>query len=52
MADELKLLRAYKDEAEISLMKKAAEISSAAILSLIQQIKPGCSEKDVALQLE
>jgi Xaa-Pro aminopeptidase len=50
--NELKLLRAYKDEAEISLMKKAAEISSAAILALTSEIKPGCSEKDLALQLE
>jgi len=50
--DELKFIRAYKDEAEILLMKKAAEISSAAILSLIPEIKPGCSEKDLALQLE
>jgi Xaa-Pro aminopeptidase len=52
LADELKLIRAYKDETEIALMKKAAEISSAAILSLIHQIKPGCTEKEVALQLE
>jgi len=52
LGNELKLLRAYKDEAEISLMKKAAEISSAAILALTSEIKPGCSEKDVALQLE
>ena len=52
LGDELKLLRAYKDEAEISLMKKAAEISSAAILALIPEIKSGCSEKDMALTLE
>ena len=52
LGKELKLLRAYKDEAEISLMKKAAEISSAAILALTSEIKPGCSEKDMALQLE
>ena len=52
LADELKFIRAYKDETEIALMKKAAEISSAAILSLINQIKPGCTEKEVALQLE
>ena len=52
LADELKIIRAYKDETEIALMKKAAEISSAAILSLIHQIKPGCTEKEVALQLE
>jgi Xaa-Pro aminopeptidase/Xaa-Pro dipeptidase len=52
LADELKFIRAYKDETEIALMKKAAEISSAAILSLIHQIKPGCTEKEAALQLE
>jgi Xaa-Pro aminopeptidase/Xaa-Pro dipeptidase len=52
LTDELKLIRAYKDETEIALLKKAAEISSAAILSLINQIKPGCTEKEVALQLE
>lgn len=52
LGNELKLLRAHKDEAEISLMKKAAEISSAAILTLSSEIKSGCSEKDVALQLE
>lgn len=52
VGDELKLLRAYKDEAEIALMKKAAEISSAAVLALKSEIKSGCSEKDLALQLE
>lgn len=50
--DELRLIRARKDETEIALMKKAAEISSSAIFSLIAQIKPGCTEKDLALQLE
>ena len=52
LSDELKMLRAYKDDSEISLMKKAAEISSAAILALKSEIKLGCSEKDLALQLE
>jgi Xaa-Pro aminopeptidase len=52
LGNELKLLRAYKDEAEVSLMRKAAEISSAAILALRSEIKTGCSEKDLALQLE
>jgi Xaa-Pro aminopeptidase/Xaa-Pro dipeptidase len=50
--DELKFLRAYKDNSEISLLRKAAQISSAAIESLIPEIKPGCSEKDIALRLE
>ena len=52
LSDELKLIRAYKDETEIALLKKAAGISSAAVLSLIAQIKPGCTEKELALQLE
>lgn len=52
LADELRLIRARKDETEIALIKKAAEISSFAIRSLIAQIKPGCTEKELALQLE
>ena len=52
LSDELKLIRAYKDETEIALLKKAAGISSAAVLSLIAQIKPGYTEKELALQLE
>ncbi|MEN6620772.1 MAG: Xaa-Pro peptidase family protein [Smithella sp.] len=52
LVKELKMLRAYKDEAEILLMKKAAEISSSAILALSKEIKSGYSEKDLALQLE
>jgi Xaa-Pro aminopeptidase/Xaa-Pro dipeptidase len=52
LGDELKMLRVRKDEEEISLMKKAAAISSAAILALIPEIKGGCSEKDIALRLE
>ena len=52
LGNELKLLRAYKDDAEIESMKRAAEISSAAITALIPKIKAGFSEKDIALQLE
>ena len=52
LTDELKLIRAYKDEIEIALLKKAAKISSYAILSVIGRIKPGCTEKELALQLE
>jgi Xaa-Pro aminopeptidase len=52
LTDELRLIRACKDEAEITLMKKAAEISSSAIHSLVDQIKPGRTEKELALQLE
>ena len=52
LTDELKLIRAYKDATEIALLKKAAEISSSAIRSVVGQIKPGCTEKELALQLD
>ena len=52
IGDDLKFLRTYKDETEITLMKKAAAISSAAIAALIGDIKPGCTERELALQLE
>jgi len=49
--NELKLLRAYKDKTEIALMAKAADISSSSIRSLVDRIKPGLTEKEVALEL-
>jgi Xaa-Pro aminopeptidase len=52
LTDELRLIRACKDEAEIALMMKAAEIASSAIGSLIGQIRAGCTEKELAWQLE
>jgi Xaa-Pro aminopeptidase len=50
--NELRMLRACKDDTEISLMKKAAQISSSAIHSVINRVKPGWREKELALQLE
>ncbi|PKN51173.1 MAG: integrase [Deltaproteobacteria bacterium HGW-Deltaproteobacteria-13] len=52
LTDELRLIRACKDEGEIKLMKKAAEISSSAMASLINQIEPGSTEKALAWRLE
>ncbi len=49
---ELRMLRACKDHTEIQLMKKAAHISSSAIQAVINRVKPGWREKDLALQLE
>jgi Xaa-Pro aminopeptidase/Xaa-Pro dipeptidase len=49
---ELRMLRACKDDTEISLMKKAAQISSSAMRSVIKHVKPGWTEKELALQLE
>jgi Xaa-Pro aminopeptidase len=50
--DDLRFIRACKDESEIALLKKAAEISSSAVHSLVGRITPGCTEKELALQLE
>lgn len=50
--EELKLLRVRKDDLEIALIKKAASIGSAAIKFLIPEIKPGRTEKDLAISLE
>lgn len=45
-------LRMVKDEDEIALIKKAAEIADAAFEHIITFIKPGLKELDVALELE
>lgn len=45
-------IRLIKDETEISLMKKAAEIADAAFEHIITFIKPGVTEKDIALEME
>jgi Xaa-Pro aminopeptidase len=50
--NELTMLRACKDDTEISFMKKAAQISSSAINSVMHRVKPGWKEKDLAWQLE
>ncbi|MBN1474936.1 MAG: aminopeptidase P family protein [Syntrophaceae bacterium] len=52
LSDELKLIRARKDKTEISLMKKAASIASSAICEALSEIRPGITEKDLAVQLE
>lgn len=52
LADQLRMLRACKDDEEIALMQKAAEIASAAVRSVIHQVKPGWTEKETALALE
>lgn len=52
IGNDIKFLRACKDETEIALMKKAAAISSSAIANLVGVLKAGCTEKELALQLE
>ncbi len=45
-------LRLIKDEHEISLIRKAAEIADQAYACIIKEIKPGMSEKDVAMVID
>jgi Xaa-Pro aminopeptidase len=52
LADELKWLRACKDESEVIIMKKAACIAASAMEKLMKEIKTGWTEKDAAWQLE
>ncbi len=52
LSDELRLIRAHKDKQEIALMKKAASIASGAVAALAEEIRPGWTELEAALQLE
>jgi len=52
LSEELRMLRACKDKNEIALMKKAAEISSSSLDSLLLSLRIGRTEKELALELE
>ena len=52
LGDELRMLRACKDNHEFLVMKKAAAIASKAMTALAEEIRPGWSEQEAALQLE
>jgi Xaa-Pro aminopeptidase len=49
---EMSTLRVIKDETEIGWIKKAAALSSQALLLALEGIKPGIPERDIALELE
>ena len=46
------LLRQLKDEGELALIRRACEVSSAAFDWLLQEIKPGIRERELAVRLE
>lgn len=50
--DMVENLRRVKDEREIELIRRAAAIADQAYTSIIGEIKPGMSEKDVALSID
>ena len=52
LEDILLALRAIKDEAELALLAQAAAIADAAYTHILGNLKPGLSERRVALELE
>ncbi len=52
LSEELKLLRAVKDEEELRLMRKATKISEEALLEIKKKIKPGVTESYLANEFE
>jgi Xaa-Pro aminopeptidase len=49
MMDEM---RSIKDEHELALMQRAAEITDVALAETIKRMKPGITERDVAIEVE
>ncbi|ABQ26014.1 M24 family metallopeptidase [Geotalea uraniireducens] len=49
---ELDHLRSVKDAEEVQLLASSAEIASTALLGILDRIRPGALERDVALALE
>jgi len=52
LAEQLRPLRANKDEQEVAALKKAAALNQLAFDEVLPQIKSGVSEKTIALELE
>jgi Xaa-Pro aminopeptidase len=49
---ELDDLRLMKDESELLLLEKCAAIASKALLGIMEMIRPGVREREIALELE
>ncbi|WP_166239132.1 M24 family metallopeptidase [Paenibacillus turpanensis] len=45
-------LRMVKDEEEIEVMQEAADLADATFSHVLQYLKPGASERDIALEIE
>jgi Xaa-Pro aminopeptidase len=52
MSGIVETLRQFKDEHELEIMKTAAKIADDAFLHIVNWIRPGVTEKEVALELE
>jgi Xaa-Pro aminopeptidase/Xaa-Pro dipeptidase len=49
---ELSSIRAVKDEREIEAIRRAIRIAAGALRSTLERIRPGVSERDIAIELE
>jgi Xaa-Pro aminopeptidase len=52
LSGELNFLRAVKDDAEVSCMRHAAELSAHVLETASRSIRPGISERDLALEID
>jgi Xaa-Pro aminopeptidase/Xaa-Pro dipeptidase len=52
LRDEVRLLRAIKEDAEVALIREAAAVASRCVLSLLPRIRPGVRERDLAAEFE
>ena len=52
LEEELKNLRAVKDAQELALMRRAIDISSNAFLHIMEMLKEGAVEREIALEME
>ncbi len=52
LSNAINNLRAIKDEEELACIKKAQEIAEAAFESILSFIKPGVTEREIALELD
>ncbi len=52
VSDKISSLRMIKDETEIKLISRAAEIADSAFSYILDKIKPGKTEREIALDLE
>ena len=52
VGDEINYVRSFKDEQEIAYVKKAQSITDAAFAQVLQIIREGMTEKELAVELE
>ena len=52
LEDEMKNIRALKDTQELALLRTAIEIASSAFLHILERLKEGVLEREVALEME